>query len=65
LWRQGGWAGRRYTMWNSQRMDQEGNKIWILKLKNEEEKYTVYFSTIQIEILPPKSFGYVINVEVP
>jgi hypothetical protein len=23
--------GRRYGMWNSQRVDQEGNKIWSIK----------------------------------
>ena len=31
LWRQG--AGRRYGMWNSQRVDQEINKIWSVKQK--------------------------------
>jgi hypothetical protein len=28
-WRQG--LGRKYGMWNSQRMDRERNKIWSLK----------------------------------
>jgi hypothetical protein len=29
--RDGGWAGGRNGMWNSQRVDQEGNKIWSVK----------------------------------
>jgi hypothetical protein len=24
-------AGRRYRMWNSQRVDQEGDKVWTVK----------------------------------
>jgi hypothetical protein len=43
-WRQGwGWkgVGRRYGMWNSQRVDQEGDKIWsIKKLLNKNKKQT-------------------------
>ena len=34
MWREE--AGRRYGMWNSQRVDWEGNKIW--SVKKEKEK---------------------------
>jgi len=30
-WGRGG-AGRRYGMWNSQRVEWEGNKIWSVKI---------------------------------
>jgi hypothetical protein len=45
LW--GGWwehpcgdrgKGRRYGMWNSQRVEREGNKIWSLKQINKRYK---------------------------
>ena len=36
MWRKG--VGKRYRMWNSQREDQEGNKIWILKERERESK---------------------------
>ena len=25
------WMGRRYGMWNNQRVDKEGDKVWTLK----------------------------------
>jgi hypothetical protein len=31
-------TGRRYGMWNSQRVDQEGNKIWSVKKKKKKKK---------------------------
>jgi hypothetical protein len=33
LWRWDGGRGRRYEMWNSQRVDQEEDKIWTVKKK--------------------------------
>jgi hypothetical protein len=29
--------GRKYEMWNSRRVDQEGNKIWTVKKKKKEK----------------------------
>jgi hypothetical protein len=31
-------AGRKYGMWNNLREDQEGNKIWSVKKKNNNNK---------------------------
>jgi hypothetical protein len=36
VWRQG--AGRRYGMWNSQRVDWDWNKIWSVKNKRLNKK---------------------------
>jgi hypothetical protein len=41
LWIQG--AERRYEMWNSQRLDQEGNKIWSVKINTILKSLSVFF----------------------
>lgn len=39
MWRQG--EGRMYGIWNNQRVDQEGNKIWNVERKEEPEAEVV------------------------